>query len=217
MRKIAYIFFALAILVSEVTAQQEEGTATRPRRARRMWVISGGGGVAFPIMPSEFKNYYKMGYTVGGDVGYAITPALSIMITFDYTSLGFDLDGVLKDLGVQMIPGLTVSGADATILQASVAEKFRFIASSSSASPYLLASVGYFRLSVSDVTAKYQSLQMTVPGTTESAFGAFGALGVDLPIGPMAFVFVQGGFAIGFTKGQSTGTLPVKAGVGVKL
>jgi hypothetical protein len=195
-----------------------------------------GGGVAFPLGPSEFKDAWKMGtVSVGGGVAYSITPLFAIVGYLDYNKFAFDEDGFLKVAGLDELLALAqsagvavsvdVEGADVSILTASANGKFSV--EGESVSPYFLGGLGYFNLNVSDVRVTvnatlpppYGTITETQTASTgsESAFFLMGGPGLDIHASDNVDVFVQGIVGFGLTKGESTLYMPVKAGVSVKF
>jgi opacity protein-like surface antigen len=206
------------------------GAFARPGEKRFM--ISAGGGVAWPLSPSAFKDAWKLASLgVGGGVGYSITPYFAVTASLDYNKFAFDEDGLLKAAGVDELISLArsagiaisidVEGADVSILAVSANGKASI--KSTSVSPYFLAGVGYFNISVSDVkvTVSAPSLGLSESATagfsSESAFFLTGGLGLDIHAGESVDVFLQGTVGLGLTEGDAALYLPARAGVSVKL
>jgi hypothetical protein len=220
MKKVLLSVLGLVLLVSSSSAQNDE----------RRIAISAGGGVALPISPKQFRDAWKMGsLSVGGSVGYSVTPAFAVSGSVDYSTFQFDEDGFLKASGVaddiaflrsMGIPvTMEIKGGDVTILAASVNGKASI--AGSAVSPYFVAGAGLMNLSVEEVSVSVTAMGRTDRGTasvaSETAFFVTGGPGLDIHAGEMVDIFVQGTLGFGLTKGQSTLYVPVKGGVTVKL
>lgn len=196
----------------------------------RKVVISAGGGVAFPISPKQFRDVWKTGtLSVGGGVGYSITPTFSVAGFLDYSTFPFDESGLLKSSGLDEAIALLrsvgipvtvdVRGGDVTILALTANAKVSI--AGASVSPYIDVGIGYMNLSVDEATVRVAWLGRTETGTakvaSEGSFFLTGGPGVDIHASEMLDIFVQGTLGFGLTKGQSTLYIPVKGGISVKL
>ncbi len=181
-----------------------------------------GGGIAFPTAPKSFTDGWKMGFNGFGGVGVSVTQSLWAIVSIDYTSFPLDNDYILKSVGT--IPSnvnVNISGGTASCLNLSGGLKTYFSSSQSSANPYAIIDAGYFNLSASDVIVKAtmgsNSVTMTVKTDSENAFSASAGFGVDIPAGETIGIFIEARYFIAFTKGESTGYIPVKAGILFRL
>jgi len=178
-----------------------------------------GGGIAFPTAPQAFKDDYKMGYNLGGGIGFSLSPTVSYMLTVGYASFPFDVSGINARYGIPS--GATVSVDGGTVSGLDVLGDFKFSLMPKGVSVYLIAGVGYFNMSMSDATVKvsYQghSSSTTVSSDSKSAFCASGGAGVDVPVSGKIGVFVEGRYFIAFTSGGNTSYVPVKAGVRIRF
>jgi len=206
MKQCFYIFILLAFLSSLAYTQVKKAE------------IFINGGISLPLTPTEFKDYWSLGYNFGGGANYIITPNIGVGASVGYSSMAFNEEGFLTDFGFGGIPGveITVNGADVSILMATANFKYSFVPRGA-VSPYVLVGVGLFNISAEDITVTVDYLGETYtetePGPSESAFGLQGGVGVDIPVSPTVSIFLEVDYGMGFTEGESTGYLPVKGGI----
>ena len=206
MKNLLYIVLAVIIFCS-LSFSQGGG---RDKKAE-LYI---GGGLSFPMSPEEFSDYWSMGFNAGGGVGYRFGPNFSGNAYFSYNSFSLDEDEFLGGTSSEV----DISGGTVSIILVTANLKALLIADPRQVTPYLLAGLGLFSLSVSDVTISYMGYEYSGDTSdSESAFGIVFGGGVDIPVSPTIKVFLEVGYAIGFTEEESTGYLPVKGGLIILL
>ena len=202
MRKIIFNIFLLLVTAVNVFAQE-------PNKVE----LYGNSGISFPAGPDEFSDYWKMGFNLGGGIGYPLTPNFVLIGYFDFNSFKFDDDAFLEDYGLGG-SGLSVSGGEASVITLSGNLKINLQTSSSQARPYLIGGIGLFKLSVSDMTIydRFGGFAKT-EGDSETAFSVLLGAGIDFAVGERMDLFFEGKYAIGFTEDESTQVLPIKLGL----
>jgi hypothetical protein len=75
-----------------------------------------GGGPSIPSAPEVFSRYWKMGYDVGGGIGFGVGRFVILQATADYISHPLDDDKILADAGATGL-GLEVDGGNANMLK----------------------------------------------------------------------------------------------------
>ncbi len=174
-----------------------------------------GGGVAFPVGPSTFKDIWKMGYNGTGGIGFTFAPGLSVIFTASYSSFPIDQSGIITKAGIPAGVSVSVDGGTITALDFAGNIKYSFMPKGTSL--YVVASAGYFSMSASDITIKVSSggssQNFTEKPDAESAFSTSIGAGVDFPVGAKLGIFVEGRYFIAFTSGGNTSYVPVRAGV----
>lgn len=170
-----------------------------------------GAGLTFPEGPSQFSDYYKMGFNVGGGVGFAISHTFSIVGDFTYNNFSFDQNKFLTDIGYNN-SGISITGGSTSIYAISANMKFSLNRSQSSTFPYVIGGIGYLNEATSDLTVSGGGTSVPVSGNSESAFYTQAGVGVDFVIGSTSLIFIEGKYAIGFTKDKNTTFLPIRAG-----
>jgi hypothetical protein len=167
------------------------------------------GGVAIPLAPEAFKDYYKVGGSLHGQ--YVIFPSPTLGISFGAAVEGFTFDGdkFLEDIGASG-SGVSVEGS-ASIVELGVGIR-----------PYLTqpqASTQFFLFGMG--TYNFLSNEATVSGFGESynfkedtnKFGVAAGAGFELPAGEKLNIIVQGLTRFVFTEDETTSFIGVTGGV----
>jgi len=175
-----------------------------------------GAGLSFPSGPQIFSDYWKMGFNVGGGFGFPLSPSISLIGTIDYNNFAFDESGFLKALGYSN-SGINVSGGSASIFTIDGNIKILLNTIPKSTTPYIVCGVGFFSLSTADVTVSGGGSSVRVSGDSESAFSIQFGAGIDIPAGEAMNIYIEGKYGIGFTKGENTAYLPLRAGIRMKI
>ncbi|HXG00393.1 MAG TPA: outer membrane beta-barrel protein [Bacteroidota bacterium] len=174
------------------------------------------GGLSFPFQPKEFSDYWKMGFNIGGGLGYSFSPYLALVGHVDYNNFAFDEDGFLKDLGFSGL-GIKISGGSASIFTVSGNLKATLTTTPHSVSPYFIGGIGFFSISISEVTVSGGGVSVRVEGDSESAFCVSFGPGIDISAAETVSILLEGKYVIGFTENENTTYIPLKAGIKVKL
>jgi opacity protein-like surface antigen len=203
MKRLILILFAILILALPSFGQ----SAVKP-------VIYAGGGLALPMNPTVFKDYWKMGFGGGGGIGIQINPNVEIIGKVFYNTFPLDADKILSEEGVT---GVTIDGLDFQALEFGADIKYLFPAGGPEGKFKfaLIGGVGLAQAKFTDVTITGDGSSITLPASsiseTKVAFG-FGA-GFDYMFSPKAGFWFEGRYNIVSTSGQSTGYLPMRVGV----
>lgn len=198
------IIFGLFLFLASIANAFAQGT-NKPE-------FYGNSGISFPIGPDEFSDYWRMGFNFGGGIGYPISPNLSLVGYFDFNNFRFDDDKYLRDYGFAGY-GISISGGEASIITLSGNLKATLHTTTSSVHPYLWGGIGFFKLSIGDITIYGPGGAVSVEGDSESAFSVLVGGGIDFVIGERMDLFIEGKYVIGFTEGESTQMFPVKFGI----
>lgn len=202
--KAFYFFLALFICISSLTFAQ-------PKKAE----IFINGGVALPLSPKYFSDYWSTGYSIGGGAGYRFSPNITGSATLVYNSMAFNEADFLTSIGFNGL-GISIGGADATIVMITANIKFSLVPKVS-LSPYLIGGLGLFNLSSDNPTFSYLGQTYVYEGFSESAISAVFGAGIDIPVSPIVSVFLEVDWGIGFTAGDITGYVPAKGGLLILL
>ena len=176
------------------------------------------GGLALPSGPEDFRDNWNLGLNLGGGIGFSLSSAVSIAFSGEYAFFPIDETEMLKKAGASGTGvSVTIDGGTLSILTLAGNVKLLLIPTPGSTAPYFVAGAGFFSLSASDarISASYlgSSSSVTVKFDNESAFYASVGAGMDIPMNEKTSVFFEGRYSIGFTKGENTSYIPIKAGI----
>jgi opacity protein-like surface antigen len=173
-------------------------------------------GVSIPSAPEEFTEYWSTGFNAGGGVGYKFSNMVIGVAYFDYNSFTFDEDEFLQDIGAGGT-GAQIEGGAASLISFQGNVKLYLVQNIRSVFPYLRAGFGFMNLSTDDVSVFFAGVRNSYEGDSESAFAVNFGAGLDVSLSPTIKLFFEGGYNLAFTENESTGYIPVKAGVGILL
>jgi hypothetical protein len=177
------------IPMAMVHAQREAGT----------YSLGGFGGVGRIMGPEAYKDWTKMGTGFGGEFKFNMTEMTSLGISYTNLSFPMDTEKVQKDLE-SIFEGVTVEidpfSLKAGIISANLIQYFT--APGASAGFYGTIGVGYYMLTTED-----SKMTITVPGLPqeeekmeggdpENKLGINGGLGLEVVLGEMIGLFVEG-------------------------
>jgi opacity protein-like surface antigen len=182
--------------------------------ARPVWVLILDGEAAFPLSgPTGFTEKYESpSLGGGGGLGVIIAPQITVFGRFGYTKLGVDPENFVKE---EDLPEDTiVDGGDLDMLYISAGARYYPLRNPPPrVKPYVLASVGWFRVASDTLIASSPILGTEIDnGGSESTVGLSIGVGSDFPITPTVSAFFEAEYQTGFTTGASTATLPVRVG-----
>lgn len=165
-------------------------------------------GMGFPANPDAFTDGWNPGFSGAIGLGVEVTPVVSIIGGFDFSYFGFD-DEALTGSPL----GVTLDGGGASVIYVSAGAKI--VPTASTPGPadfFLLAGLGYYNVSIGEITASLGGLSFTIPGPDESALGLHVGAGVEFT--PF---LLQAMYLTGFTEGDATGHFSLSAGVSLRL
>ena len=175
------------------------------------------GGMAFPVGPAAFYDYWKPGLAVGGALGFPLMKSFSIQAGVDYAAFSMDADRFLK--GIKRDPkDNSISGGNSTFLMFS--GSLRFLPAENQPLPLFLA--GGVHLLVSSVAqsrGNFSGYEVIQSRETYASGGfSFGG-GVDVPVKPAMNMFLEARylFAIVRSSRANTNASLLRAGVRVQL
>jgi hypothetical protein len=190
-------------------------TAPQAEKVKRVSIYV-GGGIAFPMSPSGFSDFWGMGFSFGGGLGYAFSPSLAFVGLVDYNNFALDGDAILAASGFGGM-GISISGGSASIFSVSGNLKANLIPTPNSLSPYFIGGIGYSTVSTGDFTLSAGGLSITESGFSESHASILFGVGLDIPASEALDIFLEGKYGIVFTEDQTSNYIPLRAGLKVKL
>lgn len=174
--------------------------------------LSFNSGFSLPATPVDFADYWKTGLNFGAALEYPLSPKVIFQGCLDYNNFPLNEDKFLSEDGLNGL-GVSLDGGAASIITVSANLKAPLPVQGSSVTPYFVGGLGIFRLSLSDVTVRYQGQSGRVEGISETATALIFGTGLDFTINPKVNMFVEIKYVIGITEGESTRYFPVKIGL----
>lgn len=156
------------------------------------------GGVAVPLGPEEFKDYFKVGFS--GHAQYVLfpSPSMGVVLGVAYEKFTFDGDKFLEDIGLAG-SGVEVDGS-ASVIELGVGVR-----------PYLTpveANNQFFLFGMVTYNFLKQEAEVSYLGESESAsedenkVGLAAGAGFEFPAGTSMNVILQGVFRFIFTESE---------------
>ncbi|HZY10102.1 MAG TPA: hypothetical protein VFF29_03015 [Bacteroidota bacterium] len=208
------LLILLVLCVSTVVEAQEDTSSVRTPE------FQFSSGLSIPSIPSEFRDYWKNGITVGLGFGYSFAQGSfgygGIHALLEYNRFTFDDSGFIKSNNLS-VSGLTLTGESRSTITLMTIFKGTITTNRNSIAPYFLLGIGYFYRSSYSINA-------TLPGTgiiyeegSKSAISWSVGAGVDVPISDRLVLFLQGKFILGVTGSPGTQYYPLNAGLRFRM
>jgi hypothetical protein len=146
------------------------------------------GGAAFPLAPTDFKDFYKIGGSLHGQ--YVIFPSPTVGVSFGAAVEGFtvDQDAILNYFGLQG-SGVTVDGS-ASVVELGVGVR-PYLTKPEANTQFFVFGMGTFNFLHEEFKATFAGQSNTVKSDANKAGLAAGA-GFELPAGEKLNIIVQG-------------------------
>lgn len=171
------------------------------------------GGLALPLSPDDFKDYFKNGLSLHGQYVLFPSPRFGVSIGAAYERFSFDEEALLTDLedayGVDL-SGVSIKGS-ASIVEFGVG--FRpYLTAPEANTQFFLFGMGTYNLLKTEWTLEAfgESLSDDVD---DKKFGIAGGAGLEIPAGETLNIILQGLFRSVFTEGESTSFVGLTAGL----
>jgi len=178
-------------------------------------------GLALPVHPAEFDEFWHLGWNVGAGIGVPVAPEWEITVQFQYQHHGADesrqkADLLLSGPGGIVAPVASIDGRDLSVL--TLMAEARFLVPSARPSPtwFLAFGFGVGSVSTSDalVTAEDPGLEpVTVLGDSDTAFATSFGGGVEIDLSGSLRLTVDSIYTLVFTEQTSTQFLPLRLGL----
>ena len=191
-------------------------TTTQAGPWSRGTILSLSGGMALPVAPSAFSDFYNPGFNLGVGFGYAFTPVFSFLGQVDYNQFSFDSEAFVNSEGAGG-QGLSISGGSTTAWSVTAGVKAAVPPEGIPLSPYVVAGWGVFHRSTEDATVTQGGSSVVNEGDSEFAFALVGGGGVSFTISNTVDLFLQVMYSVGFTKGDHVAYVPTSAGILLRL
>ncbi len=206
--------FAVAVMLAFLLISFSQPYAQLARKAQ----IELFGGVAIPLAPQSFKDYFKMGYSIHGQYVLFPSPRLGIIVGFAYEPFTFDGDAFISDLESEWgmsLTGLEVEG-QATISE--VAFGIRpYLTSPEASTQLFIFGLGTYNLLQTEATVSYSDPYYGDYSETSkddvNKFGLAAGAGMEIPAGTSFNIIIQGLTRFIFTEDETTSFIGVTAGL----
>jgi hypothetical protein len=160
------------------------------------------GGVAIPLAPDGFKDYYKMGFSGHGQYVIFPSPKLGVSFGAAYEKFTFDGDKFIEDYFGGQIEGLDVTGS-ASVIELGVGVR-PYLTPVESNTQFFLFGMATYNFLKSEATASYQGFEESVSDDLNK-FGLAAGAGLELPAGTSMNIILQGVFRFIFTSDDEMG------------
>ena len=159
------------------------------------------GGVAIPLGPDEFKDYYKMGFSGHGQYVIFPSPKLGVSFGAAYERFTFDGDKVIDELEEIFGPleGLDVTGS-ASVIELGVGVRPYLTPVESNTQMFLFGMATYNMLK-QEITVDYLG-ESESDSQDDNKFGLAAGAGFEFPAGTSMNFILQGVFRFIFTESE---------------
>lgn len=160
------------------------------------------GGVAIPLAPDGFKDYYKMGFSGHGQYVIFPSPKLGVSFGAAYEKFTFDGDKFVEDFFGEQIEGLDVTGS-ASVIELGIGLR-PYLSPVESNTQMFLFGMATYNFLKSEASISYMGYEESVSDDLNKLGLAAGA-GLELPAGTSMNIILQGVFRFIFTSEEDFG------------
>lgn len=160
------------------------------------------GGLAIPLAPDGFKDYYKMGFSGHGQYVIFPSPKLGVSFGAAYEKFTFDGDKFVEDYFGGSIEGLDVTGS-ASVIELGVGLR-PYLSPVESNTQMFLFGMATYNFLKTEASISYMGYEDSVSDDLNKVGLAAGA-GLELPAGTSMNLILQGVFRFIFTSEEDFG------------
>ncbi len=173
------------------------------------------GGLAIPMAPEGFKDYFKLGYSVHGQYVVFPSPKLGVSFAVAYEPFTFDGDKFLEDLQAEDpytdYSGMGIDGS-ASVLELGIGVR-PYLTSPEATTQFFLFGMGTYNILKTEVSLSYNGVNLGSASDDEKKMGVAGGAGFEMPMTETMNMIIQGVYRIIFTEDENTTFLGVTAGL----
>jgi len=183
------------------------------------------GGLALPMSPDEFKDYYKTGLSLHGQYVIFPSPKLGISFGAGYEIFTVDNEAIKEDfLGFYTNYDISVEG-NANVTEVSIGVR-PYLSSPESNMQFFLFGMGTYNFLKTEINIKYSGIEYDyITGTyfnveeeedfkdDDDKLGIAIGAGIETPMGESMNLIFQGLYRFIFTEDETTNFLGITAGV----
>jgi hypothetical protein len=173
------------------------------------------GGMAIPLAPQEFKDYYKLGFSFHGQ--YVIFPSPKFGVSFAVAYEGFTFDDAkfIEDLRrndpFTDYTGVGVDGT-ANIFELGIGVR-PYLTSPEATTQFFLFGMATYNILKEKDDITYNGQTVTSLKNDDNKFGLAGGPGMEMPLTDTMNLIVQGVYRYIFTEDEGTSFLGITAGL----
>ncbi len=160
------------------------------------------GGVAIPLAPDGFKDYYKMGFSGHGQYVIFPSPKLGVSFGAAYEKFTFDGDKFVEDIFGEQIEGLDVTGS-ASVIELGIGLR-PYLSPVESNTQMFLFGMATYNFLKSEASISYMGYEESFSDDVNK-FGLAAGAGLELPAGTSMNIILQGVFRFIFTSEEDFG------------
>ncbi len=209
------IIFILFITFSTTTYCQTDSTQISSPLEKDVYA---SGGISFPYLPSEFKDFYDKGFNGNLGFGFSFDPGdfgySSVYVTASFNRFNFNETSYRNSIKKQSLD-TTINGGPVNVFIFTLNYKGSFSATKQSIAPYFVIGIGYMYLSSDPVTVNKREI-FNIEGETLSTFTWSFGIGFEVPLIDKFTAYAQGESVIGVFD-QTRQYFPVSIGLRVKV
>jgi len=176
------------------------------------------GGLVYPYLPDEFKDFWKSGLNASAGFGFSFTPGdigySSLIATIDYSKFNFNESKYRNSMN-KNDPDTIISAGPAKSFTFSVSYKGTFSTTKKSIAPYFLIGFGYMFFNTDSVTVNRRNGLLPNDANT-SAFTWSVGIGVEIPVGNQLAGYIQARSVLGAFD-RPIQYFPVNAGIRLRF
>jgi opacity protein-like surface antigen len=192
MKRFVLMMLFGSCILSRVLAQDDTSVVKTPE-------ISLAGGVSFPYLPEQFRDYWKKGWNTEIGYGYSMSPGAigysSLLATIGYSRFAMDVTGLETKLNL-LQKNISLTRNPTTVFTILLSYKGAFSPSKRMIAPYFLIGIGYLHLSAGAIGASGDTT-FSIDAQSASAFTWTFGVGIELPVTERIALFVQGKSVLG--------------------
>ncbi|NOX90695.1 MAG: hypothetical protein GXO77_16970 [Calditrichaeota bacterium] len=207
MKHLLVLTLILTLGLSTLSYAQFEQLSRQPQ-------IEVFGGIAIPLSPEDFSDYYKLGYSINGQYVIFPSPRLGVSFTVAFEPFTFDGDKFMEDIQAEdPLTDYSGFGVDGTarILELGIGVR-PYLTSPEATTQFFLFGMGTYNVLKTEASLTYNDKEFFSIEDKENKFGIAGGAGFEMPMTESLNLIIQGVFRLIFTEDESTSFLGVTAG-----
>ncbi len=208
MRILITVMLVLALGVLSTGFAQFEQVSRQPQ-------IEVFGGLAIPLSPQDFSDYYKLGTSIHGQYVIFPSPRLGVSFGVSYEPFTFDGQKFMDDLqAADPYTDYTDFGVDgkATILELGVGVR-PYLTSPEAATQFFVFGMGTFNKVSTEVSVSYNNREFYNSTDSENKFGFAAGAGLEMPMTESFNLIIQGLYRLVFATDENFSFLGITTGL----